>query len=89
MAKNNRPGTQSDSGIVRRTLAAASLLTALAGGANAQGNKSPDMPDADSAKVVETVKDKAGVQLANELGLGFSDEDLRKVNESGNTFSHK
>lgn len=89
MAKNNRPGSQSDSGIVRRTLAAASLLTALAGGANAQGNKSPDAPDADSVRVMETVKDKAGVQLANDLGLGFSEEDLRKVNESGNNFSHK
>lgn len=31
MAKNNRPGSQSDSGILRRTLAAASLLTALSG----------------------------------------------------------
>lgn len=38
---------------------------------------------------METVKDKAGVQLANELGLGFSEDDLRKVNESGMNFSHK
>lgn len=69
MAKNNRPGSQDESGFVRRMLAAASLLTALSGGANAQGNKSPEAPDGDSVKVMETVKAKTGVQLANELGL--------------------
>ncbi|MDQ1343578.1 MAG: hypothetical protein QG650_297, partial [Patescibacteria group bacterium] len=88
MAKTNRPGSD-DSGFIRRTLAAASLMTALSGAANAQGNKAPDMPDSESEKVVLTVKDKTGVQLANELGLNFSDEDLRRINSSGNDFSQK
>jgi hypothetical protein len=86
MAKTNRPGTE-DSGFVRRTLAAASLVTALSGAANAQGNKVPDAPESEAAQVVQTVKED--VQRAQDLGLGFSAEDLRKINESGKTFSHR
>lgn len=59
MAKTNRPGSSEDSGFVRRTLAAASLVTALSGAANAQGNKAPDAPDLESQQVVQTVKDRA------------------------------
>lgn len=89
MAKTNRPGASDNSGFVRRTLAAASLVTALSGAANAQGNKAPDAPEAESERVVETVKVKTGEQLASELGLAFTEEDLRKINESGNDYSHK
>lgn len=86
MAKNNRPGTE-DSGFMRRTLAAASLVTALSGAANAQGNKAPDAPESEAAQIVEIVK--KDVRRTQDLGLGFSQEDLRKVNESGKTFSHR
>ncbi len=86
MAKTNRPGSE-DSGFVRRTLAAASLMTALSGAANAQGNKAPDAPESEASQVVQTVKDD--VQRAQDLGLSFSEEDLRKINESGRTFSHR